>query len=131
CQNPHRIPARARCARRIATAKGGWVIADSLKIMMVAPTSFFSSYGCHVRIAEEADALRSLGHQVTVVTYHNGSDWNGLPLERTPAIPWRTNYEVGSSRHKLAFDVLLGAKVLAVALRERPDIIHAHLHEGA
>ena len=98
---------------------------------MVAPTSFFSSYGCHVRIAEEADALTRLGHRVTVATYHNGGPWDGLAIERTPAIPWRTHYEVGSSRHKLAFDVLLGAKVLQLALRDRPDIIHAHLHEGA
>lgn len=102
-----------------------------LQIVMVAPTSFFSSYGCHVRIAEEADALRHMGHRVKVVTYHNGGRWNGLPIERTPAIPWRTNYEVGSSRHKLAFDALLGMKLISVALRDRPDIIHAHLHEGA
>lgn len=111
--------------------KGGSVGEDALKILMVAPTSFFSSYGCHVRIAEEAEALRRLGHQVTIVTYHNGSAWNGLSIERTPAIPWRTNYEVGSSRHKLAFDLLLGVKVVQVALRTRPDIVHAHLHEGA
>ncbi len=104
---------------------------DALNILMVAPTSFFSSYGCHVRIVEEAEALRRLGHQVTIVTYHNGSAWNGLAIERTPAIPWRTNYEVGSSRHKLAFDLLLGMKVVQVALRTRPDIVHAHLHEGA
>ena len=103
----------------------------SLNVLMVAPTSFFSSYGCHVRIAEEADALRYLGHRVTVVTYHNGGRWNGLPIERTLPIPWRTSYEVGSSRHKIAFDLLLGLKVMQVALRERPDIIHAHLHEGA
>ncbi|MBI3731883.1 MAG: glycosyltransferase family 4 protein [Chloroflexi bacterium] len=98
---------------------------------MVAPTSFFSSYGCHVRIAEEADALRRMGHQVKVVTYHNGGSWNGLPIERTLSVPWRKDTEVGSSRHKLAFDALLGLKMLAVALRERPDVIHAHLHEGA
>lgn len=103
----------------------------ALKIVMVAPTSFFSSYGCHVRIAEEADALRYLGHQVRIVTYHNGGRWNGLPIDRTPAIPWRSNYEVGSSRHKIAFDALLGMKTLQVVLRERPDVIHAHLHEGA
>lgn len=102
-----------------------------LNVLMVAPTSFFSSYGCHVRIAEEADALRYLGHRVTVVTYHNGGQWNGLPIERTLPIPWRNSYEVGSSRHKIAFDALLGLKVLEVALRKRPDIIHAHLHEGA
>jgi glycosyltransferase involved in cell wall biosynthesis len=98
---------------------------------MVAPTPLFSSYGCHVRIAEEADSLRQLGHEVKVVTYHNGSVWNGLPIERAPAVPWRHHYEVGSSRHKIAFDVLLAAKVAQVALRQRPDIIHAHLHEGA
>jgi glycosyltransferase involved in cell wall biosynthesis len=102
-----------------------------LNILMVAPTSFFSSYGCHVRIAEEADALRQLGHRVTIVTYRNGGRWNGLSIERTLPIPWRTGYEVGSSRHKVAFDALLGLKVMEVALRERPDVIHAHLHEGA
>ena len=105
--------------------------AGPLNVLMVAPTSFFSSYGCHVRIAEEADALRCLGHHVTVVTYHNGGQWNGLSIERTMPIPWRTSYEVGSSRHKIAFDALLGLKVLQVALRQRPDVIHAHLHEGA
>ncbi|MCA1552935.1 MAG: glycosyltransferase family 4 protein [Chloroflexi bacterium] len=104
---------------------------DSLNILMVAPTSFFSSYGCHVRIAEEADALRHMGHRVKVVTYRNGGSWNGLPIERTPAIPYRHDYEVGSSRHKLVFDALLGAKLLQVAHRDKPDIIHAHLHEGA
>jgi glycosyltransferase involved in cell wall biosynthesis len=72
-----------------------------------------------------------MGHQVKIVTYHNGGRWNGLSIERNPPIPWRTNYEVGSSRHKLAFDALLGFKMLQVALRDRPDIIHAHLHEGA
>jgi glycosyltransferase involved in cell wall biosynthesis len=37
---------------------------------------------------------------------------------------------VGSSRHKLYLDVMLTIKALGYALRERPDIIHAHLHEG-
>lgn len=103
----------------------------SLKILMVAPTSFFSSYGGHIRIAEEADALRRLGHQVKVVTYHNGGAWDGLPIERTLTVPWRSDAEVGSSRHKVAFDALLGLKLAQVMLRERPDIIHAHMHEGA
>ncbi|MBI5878873.1 MAG: glycosyltransferase family 4 protein [Chloroflexi bacterium] len=98
---------------------------------MVAPTSFFSSYGGHIRIAEEADALKLLGHRVKVVTYHTGGAWNGLPIERTLRVPWRSDAEVGSSRHKVAFDALLGIKLMQVALSERPDIIHAHMHEGA
>jgi len=103
----------------------------SLKVLMIAPTSFFADYGGHVRILEEAVALQKLGHRVTVCTYHNGQDVEGLDIERTPSIPWRQDYEVGSSRHKIAFDVLLFAKSLSVALRWRPDVIHAHIHEGA
>ncbi len=99
-------------------------------VLFIAPTSFFSDYGHPVRILEEALALRKRGHRVTIVTYYNGRDVAGLPIERTWPIPGRQNYEVGSSRHKIAFDVLLAIKSLAVGLRLRPDVIHAHIHEG-
>jgi glycosyltransferase involved in cell wall biosynthesis len=46
-------------------------------------------------------------------------------------IPWRRNWEVGSSRHKIVFDVLLGLKTLGLLASCRFDVIHAHLHEGA
>ena len=55
----------------------------------------------------------------------------GLDIRRTWPLPWRTDYEVGSSRHKLAFDVYLAFKSLLEALRFRPDVIHGHMHEGA
>ncbi|MBX3010548.1 MAG: glycosyltransferase family 4 protein [Caldilineaceae bacterium] len=98
---------------------------------MIAPTSFFADYGCHVRIYEEARILQALGHQVTIVTYRNGSDVPGLDIRRTLPIPWRRHYEVGSSRHKIAFDLLLGLKTLQLVLWRRYDVLHAHLHEGA
>jgi glycosyltransferase involved in cell wall biosynthesis len=98
---------------------------------MIAPTSFFSDYGCSVRIYEEARTLKSLGHTVTVCTYRNGQDVPGLTIRRTPSIPFREHYEVGSSPHKIAFDLLLFWTVLATALRRRPDVIHSHMHEGA
>ena len=99
--------------------------------MILAPTSFFADYGCHVRILNEALALQRLGHRPTVCTYHNGEGIDGLSIVRTPSIPWRHHYEVGSSLHKLAFDALLSIRSLAWTLRRKPDIIHAHLHEGA
>jgi glycosyltransferase involved in cell wall biosynthesis len=55
----------------------------------------------------------------------------GLDIRRTARLPWRTDYEVGSSRHKIAFDVYLAAQSLREALRVRPDVIHGHMHEGA
>ena len=101
------------------------------RVLMIAPTSFFADYGCHVRILEEARALRKMGSQVTICTYHNGRDLPGLDIRRTVSIPWRHDYEVGSSRHKIAFDVLLFGRTLETMIRVRPHIIHAHLHEGA
>jgi glycosyltransferase involved in cell wall biosynthesis len=38
---------------------------------------------------------------------------------------------VGSSRHKLYFDVALAATVQRTALDFKPDLVHAHIHEGA
>lgn len=101
------------------------------RVLMVAPTSFFADYGCHVRILEEAQILQKLGHSVTIATYHNGGPVDGLDIRRTLPIPWRQDYEVGSSRHKVAFDALLGLKLSELLLRGRFDVIHAHLHEGA
>lgn len=101
------------------------------RILMIAPTSFFGDYGCHVRILEETLALQNLGHTVRIVTYPRGRDLPGLDIERPMPIPWRVNYEVGSSRHKLGLDVFLLSRVLRAARRFKPDIIHGHLHEGA
>jgi len=103
----------------------------TLSVLILAPTSFFADYGCHVRILVEVLALQALGHQVTVCTYHNGEDIEGLRIVRTPRIPWRQQYEVGSSLHKIALDTLLSFTSLVCTLRREPDLIHAHLHEGA
>lgn len=104
---------------------------ESYKILMIAPTSFFSDYGCSVRILEETRVLQRKGNDLTVCTYRNGQDSPGLDIRRTPPIPFRERSEVGSSPHKVAFDLLLFWTVLFSALRRRPDVIHAHMHEGA
>ncbi len=104
---------------------------QAYRILMLAPTSFFADYGCHVRILEEARILRQLGHHVTIATYHNGGPVADLDIRRTLSIPWRRDYEVGSSKHKIVFDALLGWKALGLLARGKYDVIHAHLHEGA
>ncbi len=104
---------------------------QSYRILMIAPTSFFLDYGCHVRILEEARVLQKMGHQVTLLTYYLGRDLPDLDIIRTRPTPWRADYEVGSSLHKIAFDVFLGWEGLKTILRQRFDLIHGHLHEGA
>lgn len=99
--------------------------------MMLAPTPFFADRGCHVRIFEEARALAAGGHEVEIVTYHLGRDMPGIITRRTPRIPWYGKLEAGPSWHKPYLDILLFFKALAVAKQFKPDLIHAHLHEGA
>lgn len=101
------------------------------KILMLASTSFFSDYGNHVRIWEEARALQRRGHRIVLATYHNGDDMPGLDIRRSWDVPWIKRAVVGSSRHKLYLDVGLAWRGLRVAAGERPDIIHAHTHEAA
>jgi len=110
---------------------GETAVPRSLRVLMVAPTSFFSDYGGHIRILEESRALQNLGHRVAIVTYYKGSDLPELDIRRTPRLPYRPEYEVGSSRHKIAFDVYLVGQTVREGLRFRPHIIHGHMHEGA
>jgi glycosyltransferase involved in cell wall biosynthesis len=104
---------------------------NGFTILMVAPTSFFNDYGGHIRILEETLALQALGHRVTIVTYHKGNEIAGLDIRRTARLPYHADYEVGSSRHKLAFDAYLLPAAIRVGLGLRPDIVHGHMHEGA
>src|SRR5713226_2485107 len=101
----------------------------SYRVLMIAPTSFFLDYGAHVRILEEARVLQKLNHRVKIVTYPLGRDMDGLDIERTLPMPWRSSHEVGPSRLKLIIDLFLALKAFASARKFKPDIIHAHLHE--
>jgi len=101
-----------------------------LRILMIAPTPYFSDRGCHVRIFEEAKALMARGHQVRIVTYHLGRNLEPVPVDRTLPLPWYRKREAGPSWHKPYLDLVLFCKALGVARRFKPDLIHAHLHEG-
>ncbi len=101
-----------------------------LNILMLSPTMFFADYGAHVRILEETLTLQALGHRVTILAYPNGRDIPGIKVRRCWGVPFNYRVIVGSSRHKIYLDVLLGLMAVLHVLRHKPDIIHAHLHEG-
>ncbi|MBK5275015.1 MAG: glycosyltransferase family 4 protein [Desulfuromonadales bacterium] len=98
---------------------------------MLAPTPYFADRGCHVRIYEEARALRTQGHDVRIVTYHLGRDMPDITTIRIPSICWYKRLEAGPSWHKLYLDLLLFFKAMLLIPEFRPDLIHAHMHEGA
>ena len=102
-----------------------------LRVLMLAPTPFFADRGCHVRILEEARAVIPLGVELRLVTYHIGRDVPGFPIDRIAGVPWYRKLEAGPSWHKPYLDLLLLLKALRVARRFKPQLIHAHIHEGA
>ena len=113
---------------RRSCKRGGSVM--GLRILAIAPTSFFADYGCHVRILEEIRALARRGHHTTLCTYHTGRTPPDIDVVRMPRVPWASSIRIGSSLHKLYFDVLLGARSLMASIGP-VDVVHAHLHEGA
>ena len=102
-----------------------------MKVLIIAPTPYFSDRGCHVRIYEEAAALKRLGHEVLICTYHLGRNFGSFNIWRTPQIPWYKKTAAGASWHKFYLDLFLLELSAKAVLEFKPDIIHAHLHEGA
>ncbi len=115
----------------VSSAISRMTATKSYTVLMLAPTPYFSDRGCHVRIYEEARELIKAGHQVVVVSYPLGRSLEPVPVERSVPVPWYTKREAGPSWHKPYLDLLLLIKAWGVARRLKPDIIHAHLHEGA
>jgi glycosyltransferase involved in cell wall biosynthesis len=107
------------------------VSSERLRVLKIAPTPFFADRGCHVRILEQARALRASGCSVVVCTYHHGRAVAGLDIRRSLRVPWYTKLSAGPSLHKIYIDALLLATVLRCCAKVRPHVIHAHLHEGA
>lgn len=102
----------------------------ALTVLHVAPTPFFSDRGCHVRIKGIVSALNRRSVHNIVCTYHHGRDVPEVETRRISKIPGYTKQEAGPSPYKYLADVLLFIKVLIVAWKKQPDIIHGHLHEG-
>ena len=102
-----------------------------IKVLNIVPTPFFADRGCHMRILGEMQALSKYGFQNIICTYHNGRDLEGLDIRRIINIPWYKKLEAGPSWHKFYIDILLFFKAVSIYIKEKPDIIYGHLHEGA
>ena len=71
------------------------------------------------------------GVELRLVTYHIGRAVPGFPIDRIASIPWYGKLEAGPSWHKPYLDLMLLFKALQVARTFKPQLIHAHIHEGA
>jgi glycosyltransferase involved in cell wall biosynthesis len=107
-----------------------------LKILVIAPTPFFSDRGTHIRILEEALALEKRGHAVVIATYHIGAPLpehleTNIDIRRIRRLLfWYKKLEAGPDWQKIFLDLMLVRKAFYLARTGRPDVIHGHLHEG-
>ncbi len=66
-----------------------------------------------------------------ILAYPNGNDIAGLKVRRCVGVPFNYRIVVGSSRHRFYLDATLALATLHELLARPPELIHAHLHEGA
>ncbi|MEL6640188.1 MAG: glycosyltransferase, partial [Pseudomonadota bacterium] len=99
-------------------------------VLHIAPTPFFADRGCHIRIAGIEKSIAALGYSNIVCTYHHGRDVDGVKTRRIKPIPAYTQTEAGPSKYKLQADWRLMWLVFNEVRKNKPDVIHAHLHEG-
>jgi len=101
------------------------------RVLMVAPTPFFSDRGCHIRIYEEIKHLSHLGVKVKLLTYNFGEEVAGVDIVRAKSWLRYKKREAGPSWRKIFLDFSL-FKALQELIKEfKPSLIHSHLHEGA
>jgi glycosyltransferase involved in cell wall biosynthesis len=101
-----------------------------LRVLHVAPTPFFSDRGCHIRIEGIVRGLNSKDVRSVVCTYHHGREREGVETCRIEAIDSYEQTKAGPDPHKYMADIKLWWLVCKCIRKQRPDLIHAHLHEG-
>jgi glycosyltransferase involved in cell wall biosynthesis len=102
-----------------------------MRILLIAPTPFFSDRGCHVRIYEVTKALSRRGHETLICTYGLGRDMPGVAIRRCYNFPWYRKQSAGPSVTKLLLLPVLVLRAARAVRSFRPDVVHCFLHEGA
>lgn len=104
---------------------------SGLRVLAIAPTSFFADYGCHVRILQQTLALQARGHEVRLLTYPTGEDVSHVSVSRARGWWGLRNLQIGPNPAKLPLDVSLLSHSLAYVRRWQPHVVCGYLHEGA
>ena len=76
-------------------------------------------------------AIETWGGTNILCTYPLGRDLPNLDIRRISAVGGYERTEAGPQKGKVLADLKLIMLSLKTAFKERPDVIHAHLHEGA
>lgn len=98
-----------------------------MKILVLAPHPFFQARGTPLAVRTVLEFLGARGHQVDVLTLHEGEDVEvpNCRIHRIPRLPGIRNVRAGFSLKKVVCDVVLLGECLRMVRRTRYDLIHA------
>ena len=99
-----------------------------MKILAIAPQPFFSPRGTPFSVYYRTLVKAELGHQVDLLTYGQGQnvDIPGVNVIRIPTFKSFGDVKIGPSGMKLFLDVFIMLWTIALLLRNRYDLVHAH-----
>ena len=98
-----------------------------MKILLLAPQPFFQARGTPIAVRLVLEFLSGRGHQVDVLTYHEGSDVEipNCRIVRIPRLPGIHNIRPGFSLKKVLCDLVMLFSCARLMHRTRYDLVHA------
>lgn len=100
----------------------------SLKILMITCFPFFSYRGTPIVAKSRLEILSELGHEVDVVAYHVGNDFElaGVKILRIINIPFIKEVPIGPSFKKVFLDIFVIFKTIRLLTSRKYDLVHTH-----
>jgi glycosyltransferase involved in cell wall biosynthesis len=98
-----------------------------VKILVLAPHPFFQARGTPLAVRTVLEFLSARGHQVDVLTLHEGEDV-AIPntrIFRIPRVPGINSIRPGFSLKKVVCDAVMFVSCMRMIRRTRYDLIHA------
>jgi glycosyltransferase involved in cell wall biosynthesis len=98
------------------------------KVLVVAPQPFFSPRGTPLSVYYRTLVTSELGLEIDLLTYGEGQDVDipGVRIIRIPRFKAMGNVNVGPSLLKLYLDIYLVLWSLALLVRNKYNVVHAH-----
>jgi hypothetical protein len=103
-------------------------LSDGEKILI---TQLFWKFEGYPKLNEEIVFLQARGHRILLQTYGLGKNVTNVATSRIINFPWYRKISSGPSFTKILYIPLMIALGFFNTLKFRPDVIHAHLPDGA
>lgn len=99
-----------------------------LKALVIAPQPFYTPRGTPFSVYYRTLITAELGTEIDLLCYGEGQDIDipGVRIIRTPNFEWIGKVKIGPSIFKLFLDIFITIWTIALLLRNRYDIVHAH-----